>query len=286
MVISCPKRIKDKGSLREQFHHVNDIAPTLLEVIGVEQPEYVNGIKQKPMEGVSLAYTFADDGAKAEGRKKTQYFEMIGNRGIYHEGWMASAFHKEPWNTAGTKDFALDKWQLYDITKDYSQADDVAAENPERLKELQAIFDREATKYNVYPLDDRAAARFANPGGINRPSFVTGRKHFEFYPGAVRLPEAVAPSVKSKSHSITADVVIPPEGAEGALIAMGGDEAGYAFCVKDNKLTYYFNYYAYDHYKVTSTTDVPTGKVQLKMDFKYDGCLLYTTDAADDLYTV
>jgi arylsulfatase len=183
---------------------------------------------------------------------------------------MASAFHKEPWNTAGTKDFALDKWQLYDLSRDFSQADDVAADNPEKLKELQAIFDQEAKKYNVYPLDDRAAARFANPGGINRPSFVTGRKHFEFYPGAVRLPEAVAPSVKSKSHSITADVVIPPEGAEGALIAMGGDEAGYALCVKDNKLVYYFNYYSYDHYKVASTTDIPTGKVQLKMDFKYD----------------
>jgi arylsulfatase len=271
MVISWPKRIKDKGGLRGQFHHVNDIAPTLLEVIGIEQPEYVNGIKQKPMEGISFAYTFADDGANAEGRKKTQYFELIGNRGIYHDGWMASAFHKEPWNTAGTKDFALDKWQLYDLGKDYSQADDVAASNPEKLKQLQAIFDQEAKKYNVYPLDDRAAARFANPGGINRPSFVTGRKHFEFYPGAVRLPEAVAPSVKSKSHSITADVVIPPEGAEGVLIAMGGDEAGYAVCVKDKKLIYYFNYYSYDHYKVKSTTDVPTGKVQLKMDFKYDG---------------
>jgi len=136
---------------------------------------------------------------------------------------------------------------------------------------MQALFDQEAKKYNVFPLDDRAAARFANPGGINRPGFVTGRKHFEFYPGAIRLPEGSAPSVKSKSHSITADVVIPPGGAEGVLLAMGGDEAGYVLYVKDNKLVYNFNYYSYDHYKVTSTTNVPTGKVQLKMDFKYDG---------------
>ena len=136
---------------------------------------------------------------------------------------------------------------------------------------MQAIFDQEAKKYNVYPLDDRVAARFANPGGINRPSFVTGRTHFEFYPGAIRLPEASAPSVKSRSHSITSDVVIPPKGAEGVLLAMGGDEAGYVLYVKDNKLVYHFNYYQYEQYSVTSTTKVPTGKVQLKMDFKYDG---------------
>jgi len=271
MVISWPKRIKDAGGLRGQFHHINDVAPTLLDIIGIEQPEYVNGIKQKPMEGISFAYTFADDGAKAEERKMTQYFELIGNRGIYHDGWIASAFHKEPWNTAGTKPFDGDKWELYDLSKDFTQADDVAAKFPDKLKEMQALFDKEAKKYNVYPLDDRAAARFANPGGVNRPSFVTGRNHFEFFPGAIRLPEGSAPSVKNKSHTITADVVIPSEGAEGALIAMGGDEAGYALYVKDNKLIYSFNYYSYYHYKVASTTEVPNGKVQLKMDFKYDG---------------
>ncbi len=271
MVVSWPKGIKDKGGLREQFHHVNDIAPTLLDIVGIEQPEYVNGIKQKPMEGTSFAYTFADNGAEAEGRKKTQYFELIGNRGIYHDGWMASAFHKEPWNTAGSTPFDQDKWQLYDISKDFSQADDLAGQYPEKLKEMQQLFDQEAKKYNVYPLDDRAAPRFANPNGINRPSFVTGRKHFEFYPGAIRLPEASAPSVKSKSHSITADVIIPAEGAEGALIAMGGDEGGYSLYMKDNKLVYYFNCYSYNRYEVTSTIEVPTGKVQLKMDFKYDG---------------
>ncbi len=271
MVISWPARIKDRGGLRQQFHHINDIAPTLLEVIGIEQPEYVNGIRQKPMEGTSFAYTFADDGAKSEGQKKTQYFELIGNRGVYHDGWMASAFHKEPWNTAGSKPFENDKWQLYNLEEDYSQADDLAARFPDKLKEMQAIFDREAKKYDVYPLDDRAAPRFANPGGINRPSFTSGRNRFEFFPGAVRLPEASAPSVKSKSHSITADVVVPAGGVEGALVAMGGDEAGYSLCVNNGKLVYYFNYYSYEHYKVESTMNVPTGQVQLKMDFEYDG---------------
>jgi arylsulfatase len=271
MVVSWPKRIKDKGGLRDQFHHVNDIAPTILDVIGLEQPEYVNGVKQKPMEGVSFAYTFADDGAKAEERKKTQYFEILGNRGVYHDGWMASVFHKAPWNTAGTVPFENDKWELYDITKDFSQADDLAAKNPKKLKEMQAIFDQEAKKFNVYPLDDRAAARFANPNGINRPNFMTGRTHFEFYPGASRLAEGSAPSVKSVSHSITADVVIPPKGAEGVLLAMGGADGGYVLYVKDKKLVYGFNWYTVDQYKVASTTDIPTGKVQLKMDFKYDG---------------
>ena len=271
MVVSWPKRIKDKGGLRQQFHHVNDIAPTILDAVGLKQPAYVNGIKQKPMEGVSFAYTFGADGARAKGRKLTQYFELIGNRGIYHEGWMASVFHKEPWNTAGTKPFENEKWELYDLSKDFSQANDVAAEYPARVKQMQKLFDREAKKYNVYPLDDRAAARFANPNGINRPSFTTGRNHFEFFPGAIRLPEGIAPSVKSKSHSITADVVIPEKGAEGVLIAMGGDEAGYSVYLKDNKLVYYFNYYSYEHYAVRSTASVPSGKVQLKMDFKYDG---------------
>jgi arylsulfatase len=271
MVVSWPERIKDKGGLREQFLHINDVAPTLLEVIGLQQPDYVNGFKQKPMEGVSFAYTFAEDGANAEGKKKTQYFELVGNRGIYHEGWFASAFHKEPWDMAGTKPFEGDKWELYDLSNDFSQANDLAEKYPDKLAELQEIFDQEAEKYNVYPLDDRAAARFANPNGINRPSYVTGRKHFEFYPGAIRLPEGSAPSVKSKSHSITADLMIPGTGAEGVLIAMGGDEGGYSLYVKDNKLVYDFNYYSVYRYSVTSNTTLPTGKVQLMMDFEYDG---------------
>ncbi len=271
MVVSWPKRITDLGGLRVQFHHINDIAPTLLEVIGLDQPERVNGIEQTPMEGISLAYTFAEDGATAPGRKTTQYFELIGNRGLYHDGWMASAFHKEPWNTAGTKPFDEDSWELYDLSRDFTQANDLAAQFPDKLEEMKALFEDEAEKYNVFPLDDRAAARFANPGGVNRPSFVTGRTRFEFFPGAIRLPEASAPSVKSRSHQITANVVIPEEGAEGALMAMGGNEGGYVLYVKDKKLVYGFNYYTYQQYKVTSTTEVPTGAVELKMAFDYDG---------------
>ena len=271
MVVVWPKRIKDVGGMRSQFHHVNDIAPTILDILGIEQPTHVNGIAQKPMEGVSFAYTFADDAATAPERKKTQYFELIDNRAIYSEGWIASAFHKEPWNTAGTKSFDDDRWELYDLTKDFSQANDLAGSQPQKLAEMKALFDQEARKYGVYPLDDRAAARFANPNGINRPNFMTGRDEVVFYPGAVRLPEAVAPSVKSRSHAITAEVEIPKGGAEGVLLAMGGDEGGYVLFVKDGKLVYTFNYYSYDRYTVRSTTDVPTGKVTLRMEFAYDG---------------
>jgi arylsulfatase len=269
MVISWPKKIKDKGGLRTQFHHVNDIAPTILDILGIEQPDRFNGIKQKPMEGVSMAYTFADDGENAEGRKETQYFEMFGNRGVYHDGWMASAFHKTPWDiAAGPKPFDKDHWELFNLAKDFSQADDLSAKEPDKLKDLQKLFMKEAKKYDVFPLDDRLASRF---DVSLRPSFATGRKHFEYYPGAIRLPEGDAPNVKNKSHSITADVVIPKKGAEGVLLAMGGGTAGYVLYIKDKRLVYDYDWFTYNNYSVKSKKKVPAGEVELKMDFKYDG---------------
>ena len=269
MVISWPKKIKDKGALRSQFHHVNDIAPTILDILGIEQPKKFNGIKQKPMEGISLAYTFADDGEQAKGRKKTQYFEMLGNRGVYHKGWMASAFHKAPWEIAkGPVPFDKDHWELFNLAEDFTQANDLSAKEPGKLKKFRKMFLAEAKKYNVLPLDDRLASRF---DVSLRPSFVSGRNHFEFYPGATRLPEGDAPNVKNKSHTITADVVIPSKGAEGVLLAMGGGTAGYVLYIKDKKLVYDYNWFTYNNYSVKSDINVPTGKVQLKMDFKYDG---------------
>ena len=216
MVVSWPKRIKDKGGLREQFHHVNDIAPTILDVIGIEQPGYVNGIKQKPMEGVSFAYALADDAAKAPDQKKIQYVEMMGNRGIYHDGWMASAFHKVPWDTGGSVPFGNDKWELYNIDDDFSQADDLAEKNHEKLKEMQSVFHAEADKFGVFPLDDRLAGRL---DVSLRPSWTSMRSKFTFYEGMTHLDERTAPNVKNKSHSITAEVVIPEKGAEGVLLA-------------------------------------------------------------------
>jgi arylsulfatase len=267
MVVSWPAKIKDKGGLRTQFHHVNDIAPTILDVVGIEQPKKFNGIEQKPMEGVSFAATFGDDGANAPENKKTQYFEMMGNRGIYHDGWMASAFHKVPWDTGGTVPFENDKWELYDLSKDFSQAHDLAAKNPEKLKQMQAVFDTEAKKFGVFPLDDRLAGRL---DVSLRPSFTAGRNKFVFYEGLTHLPEGTAPNVKNKSHSITAEVVIPEKGAEGVVLAAGGGTGGYVLYIKDNKFTYYYDFFGYNDYKIEST-ELPTGKVQLRMDFKYDG---------------
>ncbi len=267
MVISWPAKIKDKGGLRSQFHHVIDIAPTILDLIGIEQPKKFNGIEQKPIEGVSFAYTFADDAENAPEQKKTQYFEIMGNRGLYHDGFIISAFHKEPWNTGGTVPFENDKWELFDLSQDFSQADDLSAKNPDKLKELQALFDKEGKKFGVFPLDDRLAGRLDVK---LRPSWTSGRNQFVFYEGMTGLPEGTAPNVKNKSHSISADVIIPNNGAEGVLLATGGGTGGYVLYVQDNKLTYEYDWFGYDRYTVTST-DLPTGKVNLRMDFKYDG---------------
>ena len=267
MVISWPAKIKDKGGLRSQFHHVIDIAPTILDLIGIEQPKKFNGIEQKPIEGVSFAYTFADDAENAPEQKKTQYFEIMGNRGLYHDGFIISAFHKEPWNTGGTVPFENNKWELFDLSQDFSQADDLSAKNPDKLKELQALFDKEGKKFGVFPLDDRLAGRLDVK---LRPSWTSGRNQFVFYEGMTGLPEGTAPNVKNKSHSISADVIIPNNGAEGVLLATGGGTGGYVLYVQDNKLTYEYDWFGYDRYTVTST-DLPTGKVNLRMDFKYDG---------------
>jgi len=267
MVVSWPGKIKDKGGVRSQFHHIIDIAPTILEIVGLEQPKEFNGIKQKPIEGTSFAYALADDAVKAPERHTTQYFEMMGNRGLYHEGWIASKFHKVPWDTGGSAPFTNDGWELYDITKDFSQADDLAAKNPAKLKELQAMFESEGKKFGVFPLDDRLAGRL---DVSLRPSWTSTRDKFTFFPGLTHLDEGTAPNVKNKSHTITAEVEIPKKGAEGVLVAMGGGTGGYVLYVKDNKFTYYSDFFGIEDYKIESTA-LPTGKVNLQMDFKYDG---------------
>ncbi|MHC4178979.1 MAG: arylsulfatase, partial [Planctomycetota bacterium] len=259
---------KDRGGLRDQFHHVNDIAPTILDILGIDQPKKFNGIEQKPMEGTSFAYTFADDAAKAKARKTTQYFELFGNRGVYHDGWMAATFHKAPWDMGKTFPFDNDKWELFNLEEDFTQATDLSRQNPEKLKELQDLFLVEAKKYDVLPLDDRGSSRFDVK---LRPSFMSGRDHFVFYPGATRLAEGVAPDFKGRSHTITADVVIPNDGAEGVLLAMGGGTSGFVLYVKDDKLVYDYDWFSYERYSVRSEAAIPTGKVRLSVDFQYDG---------------
>src|SRR6266496_2880181 len=219
-IVHWPKGIKGKGELRSQFHHVIDVAPTILEAAGLPEPIAVNGVQQKPIEGVSMLYSFND--VKAAERHETQYFEMFGNRGIYHKGWTAVTKHRTPWETGVAKlpAFDDDVWELYDTTKDWSQSKDLAKANPQKLHELQRLWLIEAVKYNVLPLDDRFAER-ANPDLAGRPQLIKGNRQLLFG-GMGRLTESSIVNMKNKSHAVTAEVVVPQSGAEGVIIAQGG----------------------------------------------------------------
>ena len=270
LVISWPKRIKDVGGLRSQFSHIIDVAPTILEAAGVPEPTMLNGIKQTPIEGTSLAYTFDD--AKVPTRHPTQYFEMIGNRAIYHDGWMANTTPlRVPWINLGG-DYKPDdfEWELYHVAEDFSQANNLAAKNPEKLKELQTIFDREAKKYHVYPLDTRAAERL-DPS--IRPSLTRGRTKFTYYPGAVRVPEGAAPNVRNKDFTITADVEIKNGGTDGVIVTQGGRFGGWGLLVMEGKpeFDYAFSNQKQHKYRIASMEKLSPGKHIVKFDFKYDG---------------
>jgi len=255
VVISWPERIKDKGGLRSQFHHAIDIVPTILEVAGVPEPRSVNGVPQRPIEGVSMAYTWDDKGA--EGRRTTQYFEMFGNRAVYHKGWVAGCLHgKLPWQTSGSASFDNDTWELYNIDDDFSQAVDLVEQDPKKLRELQDIFMAEAAKYNVLPLDDRFAER---ADASLRPSYIRGKNRFVYLPGTVRVPEPSAPNTKNVNHTLAAEITIPDGGAEGVLISCGGMSAGYTFFVKDGKLHWEHNWFEEERYRVSSTETLPPG---------------------------
>jgi arylsulfatase len=262
LIITWPKGIQDKGGLRPQFHHAIDIAPTIYEAVGINMPTEVNGTKQIPLAGVSMMYAFAK--ADAPGTRTTQYFETGGHRAIYHNGWVASAFHGVPWQVTGSIDFAKDKWELYNIDKDFSQADDLAAKEPAKLKELQSLFDREAKKFQVYPLDDRFVERAVNPA---RPSVIAGRNSFTYKAGTARIPEGSAPPIYQRSHRLTAQLVIPDQKTEGVIIATGGSSAGYTLYVKDNKLVYEYNFFGKDRYRVISNQALPTGEVEVAMEY-------------------
>lgn len=265
MAISWPKGIKARGEVRDQFHHVIDIAPTILEIVGVEMPALFNGVAQKPIEGVSMAYTFDD--ADAKGRRTTQYFEMLGNQGIYHNGWMASAIRGVPWFSENEPGDLLNMpWELYHIDEDFSQANNLVKQNPEKLDELVKLFFAEAAKYHVLPLDDRKTERL---NVDNRPSLTAGRTSFT-YPNLLRLPEGAAPDLKHISHTITAKVVIPKDGAEGMLLTQGGRFAGYGFYIRDGNLVYDYNLVGVDQYTITSNGKLPNGEVALKAVYKSD----------------
>jgi arylsulfatase len=266
MVVTWPKRIKDAGGLRTQFHHCIDVEPTILEAAGLAAPAEVNGVAQQPLEGVSMAYTFDD--AKAPTRRKTQYFEMFANRAIYRDGWMASVFHgRAPWEYKPAS-FEDERWELYHVTKDFSQADDLAAKDPKKLRELQDLFLAEAGKYNVLPLDDRGFDRVVR---ADRPEVGGERTKYTYYPGAVRIPDSVAPHVLNRSFSITADVTVPEGGANGVLAAMGGLPAGWSLYVKEGKPAFTYNYFIAQISTIAGKEELPAGPATVRYEFAYDG---------------
>ena len=268
MVIHWPKGIKAKGELRTQWHHVVDVAPTVLEAAGLPFPNMVNGTKQKPFEGVSLAYTFND--APAKDRHLTQYFEIGGNRAIYHDGWLAGTVHRAPWEPKPRAALESDQWELYDTRKDFSLAHDLAAQNPQKLKEMQALFLQEAVKYNVLPIDDRSIERF-NPAIAGRPDLMGGRTALTVYEGMTGMMENAFINVKNRSHTITAEVEIPAGGASGVVLAQAGRFAGWSLYFTDGKPAYVHNWIGRERYTVAAAEPVAPGKATIRLDFAYDG---------------
>lgn len=269
MIISWPAKIKDKGGLRSQFTHVVDIVPTIYESCGITPPRVLNGVDQKPIEGASFAATFTD--AKAPEHRKKQYFEMFVNRGIYQDGWMASATAFEPWNpNRGDFDPDKQKWELYNVNEDFSQSTDLAAKNPEKLRQLQDLWWVEAAKYNVLPLDWRATERF-NSEAMGRPSLARGRKSMTYYPGTIGVPDAASPSMINKSWTITADVELTDDKTNGMIVTHGGLEGGYGLYLRDGVPTFVYNFLGTERMTTAAKEPLPKGKVKLAVDFKYDG---------------
>lgn len=269
MIVCWPAMITDKGGLRSQFLDVVDIMPTLLDVAGVQAPDVLNGVPQKPIDGISMTYTFGD--AKAADRRKVQVFEMGVNRGIYQNGWFASSLSFVPWQPNRTG-FDIDKakWELYNIDEDFSQADDLAAKNPDKLRAMEDLWWAEAARNNILPLDWRGPERMSAEL-TGKPSLAHGRKTFVYETPLVALPEASAPDLKNKSFTITAEAEIPAAGADGMIFTQGGFTGGWGFYIEQGKLVGLHNYVALERYRVVSTEPVPTGKVTLQMNFKSDG---------------
>ena len=269
MVIHWPKGIAAKGEVRTQWHHVIDITPTVLEAAGLPEPKSVNGTAQTPIEGVSLAYTFADP--KAPSTHTTQYFEIFGNRAIYHDGWLAGTVHRAAWESKVRRPLEDDIWELYDTRADFSLANNLAAKNPAKLKEMQDLFLKEAVRYSVLPLDDRLFERLNAPL-VGRPDLMAGRTSLTVYQGMVGMSENVFINLKNKSHTITAELEIPKNGASGVILAQAGRFGGWSLYMKDGKPTYTYNWLGLQRYTVASKQALPTGrKATIRFEFSYDG---------------
>jgi len=271
MSISWPGHITDLGGIRPQFHHMIDIVPTILEAAGIQAPETVNGIAQKPIEGISMAYTFDSANATAPSKRDTQYFEMFGNRALYHDGWIATTVPPQPpWlmGTVKMPDVLTGyKWELYNIADDFSETNDLAAKNPDKLKELQGLFMDEARKYQVLPLDNSILARILAP----RPSAVAGRTEFTYSSEVSGLPDGSVPNILTKSYSITAEVEIPQKGAEGMINTLGGRFGGYGLYLVKGKPVFTYNLLALEHFRWEGPKALTPGKHTILFDFKYDG---------------
>lgn len=268
MVVHWPKGISAAGELRSQWHHVVDIAPTVMEIAGLPAPKSVNGTPQRPFEGTSLAYTFND--AKAADRHRTQYFEILGNRALYHDGWVARTIHRAPWEKQPRASFDQDKWELFDTRKDFSLSNDLAEEQPDKLKAMQALFLQEALKYNVLPLDDRSLERLM-PALAGRPDLMAGRHSLTLYEGMTGIMENAFIDVKNRSLTITAEVELPENGGNGVILAQGGRFGGWALYMKDGKPAYTYNLVGMQRTTVASSRPIEPGKATVKLDFAYDG---------------
>jgi arylsulfatase len=268
MVISWPARIKDKGGIRTQFSSVIDVYPTILEAVGVQSPSMINGVAQKPVEGFSMVYTFDNPNAKPVHR--TQYFEMFANRAIYNDGWVAATTPPVPPWVFGTNPPAVEdyKWELYNVEQDFSEASDLAAKQPKKLRDLQDLFWVEAAKYNVLPVDNSKAERL---DVSLRPSLTRGRTEFTYYPGMTRIPEGSAPDFKNKSYRIAAEVDIPEGGAEGVLMTQGGRFNGLGLYLLQGRPVFYYNLVGVDRTTVAGKNKLAQGKHTIELIFKYDG---------------
>lgn len=267
-VVYWPKGIKARGEQRSQFTHVIDVAPTILEAAGLPEPTSVNGVKQRPMDGVSMVYSFDD--ANAEERHTTQYFEMFGNRGIYHEGWFARTIHKAPWEPKPRRGLTEDIWELYDTTKDFSLVNDLSQEMPEKLAELQALFLEEAKANKVLPIDDRTVER-VNAAIAGRPDLMAGRTSLTLADGMTGMTENVFLNIKNKSKVITAEVDVPADGGHGTIIAQGGRFGGWSLYVKDGVPAYDYNFIGLQRFSIASKEKLGAGKSTIRLEFDYDG---------------
>jgi arylsulfatase A-like enzyme len=268
MIIHWPKRIKARGEVRSQWHHVIDIAPTILEAAGLPEPKSVNGTPQTPIEGVSLAYTFDD--ARAKDRHVTQYFEIFGNRAMYHDGWLAGTVHRAPWEARPRAALKDDAWELYDTRADFSLVNNLAAKNPSKLEELQALFMKEAARNHALPLDDRNLERL-NSALVGRPDLMAGRTSLTVYPGMTGMSENVFINLKNRSFTIDAEVEVPDRGAGGVILCQAGRFGGWSLYFKDGKPTYTYNWLGLQRYTIAAQDAVPAGKATIRLAFAYDG---------------